>query len=93
MTDIALEMSESVKAALAEVRQTVAYINDPQGDIKRTLANVQQLTAGSRGNPAQRGHPRPRRGRRHPAGSRPSSTTCPPWPTTWAGGCLPCSTT
>jgi len=46
MTDIALEMSESVKAALAEVRQTVAYINDPQGDIKRTLANVQQLTAG-----------------------------------------------
>jgi phospholipid/cholesterol/gamma-HCH transport system substrate-binding protein len=46
MTDIALEMSESVKAVLEEVRQTVAYINDPQGDIKRTLANVQQVTAG-----------------------------------------------
>jgi phospholipid/cholesterol/gamma-HCH transport system substrate-binding protein len=46
MTDIALNLSESVKAALAEVRQTVAYINDPQGDIKRTLANVSQLTAG-----------------------------------------------
>ena len=93
LTDIALEMSESVKNVLAEVRKTIAYINDPQGDIKRTLANVAAADGRLRGDPAQRGHPRPRRGRRRPAGRRPSSTTCPPWPTTWAGGCLPCSTT
>jgi phospholipid/cholesterol/gamma-HCH transport system substrate-binding protein len=45
LNDIALELSDSVKAVLVEVRQTVAYINDPQGDVKRTLANVQRLSA------------------------------------------------
>ncbi len=46
VTDIALNLSESVQAVLAEVRQTVAWINDPKGDIKRTVANVERLTAG-----------------------------------------------
>ncbi|MGB7629459.1 MAG: MlaD family protein [Candidatus Deferrimicrobium sp.] len=45
LNDIALEFSDSAKAVLGEVRQTIAYINDPQGDVKRTLANVQRLTA------------------------------------------------
>lgn len=45
LNDIALEFSDSVKAVLVEVRQTVAYINDPQGDVKRTLANAQRLSA------------------------------------------------
>ncbi len=45
LNDIALEISDSVKTVLAEVRQTVAYINDPQGDVKTALSNVQRLTA------------------------------------------------
>jgi phospholipid/cholesterol/gamma-HCH transport system substrate-binding protein len=45
LNDIALEFSDSAKAVLGEVRQTIAYINDPQGDVKRTLANVQRLSA------------------------------------------------
>lgn len=45
LNDIALEFSDSVKAVLGEVRQTVAYINDPQGDVKRTVANAQRLSA------------------------------------------------
>ncbi len=44
LNDIAIELSDSVKSVLLEVRQTVAYINDPQGDIKRMLANVRQLS-------------------------------------------------
>lgn len=46
VTDIALNLSESVQAVLTEVRQTIAWINDPKGDIKRTVANVERLTAG-----------------------------------------------
>jgi len=45
LNEIALEFSDSVKAVLVEVRQTVAYINDPEGDVKRTLANVQRLSS------------------------------------------------
>jgi phospholipid/cholesterol/gamma-HCH transport system substrate-binding protein len=45
LNDIAIELSDSIKSVLLEVRQTVAYINDPQGDIKRMLANVRQLSA------------------------------------------------
>ena len=48
LNDIALEFSDSVKAVLGEVRQTIAYINDPQGDVKRTVANAQQLSANLR---------------------------------------------
>jgi phospholipid/cholesterol/gamma-HCH transport system substrate-binding protein len=46
LTDIALGMRESVEEVLAEVRATVAYVNDPKGEVKRTLANVERLTAG-----------------------------------------------
>lgn len=45
LNDLAVELSDSVKATLVEVRRTIGYINDPQGDVKRTLANVQRLSA------------------------------------------------
>jgi len=49
LNDLAIELSDSVKSVLLEVRQTVAYINDPQGDVKRTLVNVQRLSANLEG--------------------------------------------
>ncbi len=45
LSELAFELSDSVKSVLLEVRQTVTYINDPKGDIKRTLANVRRLSA------------------------------------------------
>lgn len=45
LNELAMELSASVRSVLLEVRQTVAYVNDPQGDVKRTLANVQRLSA------------------------------------------------
>ncbi len=44
LNDLAMELSSSVRSVLLEVRETAAYINDPQGDVKRTLANVQRLS-------------------------------------------------
>jgi len=43
--EMAREFSDSVKSVLLEVRGTVAYINDPKGDIKQTLANIRRLSA------------------------------------------------
>lgn len=45
LNDLALELSASVQSVLLEVRRTVSDINDPRGDVKRTLANVQRLSA------------------------------------------------
>ena len=45
LNELAREFSDSVKSVLLEVRGTVAYINDPKGDIKQTLANIRQLSA------------------------------------------------
>jgi phospholipid/cholesterol/gamma-HCH transport system substrate-binding protein len=45
LSELALEFSDSVKTVLFEVRKTVAYINDPGGDIKQTLGNIRRLSA------------------------------------------------
>ncbi|MEW6720851.1 MAG: MlaD family protein [Thermodesulfobacteriota bacterium] len=45
LSDIAIRLSDSVQEVLGEVRHTVDYINDPDGDVKKTLANVRLLTA------------------------------------------------
>jgi phospholipid/cholesterol/gamma-HCH transport system substrate-binding protein len=53
LNDIAMEMRDSVNNLFHEIHKTISYINDPQGEIKRTLANVERLTAGleqTRGN-------------------------------------------
>jgi len=45
LNDIALGMRESVDNLLLEINKTISYINDPQGEIKLTLANIERLTA------------------------------------------------
>ena len=46
LNEIALGMRDSVDSLLTEIYKTISYVNDPQGDIKTTLANIERLTAG-----------------------------------------------
>ncbi|MCL2102497.1 MAG: MlaD family protein [Syntrophorhabdaceae bacterium] len=46
LNDIAMGMRDSVNILLNEIHKTIYYINDPQGEIKKTLANIERLTAG-----------------------------------------------
>ena len=46
LNEIALGMRESVDILLNEIYKTISYVNDPQGDIKMTMANIERLTAG-----------------------------------------------
>ncbi|MCL1926284.1 MAG: MlaD family protein [Syntrophorhabdaceae bacterium] len=45
LNEIALGMRESVDILLNEVYKTISYVNDPQGDIKLTMANIERLTS------------------------------------------------
>lgn len=40
------EIVNEVKPVLNEIKEIIHYINDPAGDIKKTLSNVQNVTAG-----------------------------------------------
>ncbi len=44
LDEIADEIAEKVKPVLSEVRDIISYINDPQGDLKKTIYNLEQLT-------------------------------------------------
>ena len=46
LNEIALGMRESVDSVLNEINKTISYVNDPQGEIKLTLAHIERLTAG-----------------------------------------------
>lgn len=37
---------KEVKPVLQEIKETIAYINNPEGDIKRSIANVKKLSEG-----------------------------------------------
>jgi phospholipid/cholesterol/gamma-HCH transport system substrate-binding protein len=43
------EISEKVKPVLLEIRDIISYVNNPDGDIKRSLANIQSLTGDLQG--------------------------------------------
>ena len=38
------EISEKVKPVLLEIKEIISYVNDPNGDIKQSLANIHTLT-------------------------------------------------
>lgn len=38
------DIAEKFKPVLLEVRDIISYVNDPQGDIKQSLANIEKLT-------------------------------------------------
>ncbi len=46
LTDVAKKVMEDVKPVLLEIKSLIEYLGDPQGDVKRTIANVNQLSAG-----------------------------------------------
>ncbi|HPX61310.1 MAG TPA: MlaD family protein [Deltaproteobacteria bacterium] len=44
LDEMADEITEKVKPVLIEVRDIISYINDPQGDLKKTIRNLELLT-------------------------------------------------
>lgn len=44
LDELADEIAEKVKPVLIEVRDIIGYINDPNGDLKKTIHNVELLT-------------------------------------------------
>ncbi len=53
LEEVANDIAEQVKPVLYEVKEIISYINDPQGDIKQTLGNINRLTRDLQGT---RGH-------------------------------------
>lgn len=46
LTDVAKKVMEDVKPVLLEIKNIIEYLGNPQGDVKRTIANVNELSAG-----------------------------------------------
>ena len=46
LTDIAKKVMEDVKPVLLAVKGLVEYLDNPQGDVKQSIANVNRLSAG-----------------------------------------------
>lgn len=44
LDELADDLAEKVKPVLAEVRDIISYINNPEGDLKRTIRNAELLT-------------------------------------------------
>ena len=46
LIDVAKRIMEDVKPVLFSVRSLIEYLDDPEGDVKASIANVKRLTAG-----------------------------------------------
>ncbi len=44
LDEMADEIAEKVKPVLIEIRDIIGYVNDPQGDLKKTIHNLELLT-------------------------------------------------
>jgi phospholipid/cholesterol/gamma-HCH transport system substrate-binding protein len=44
LDELAEEIAQKVKPVLIEVRDIISYVNDPEGDLKKTIRNAEQLT-------------------------------------------------
>lgn len=40
------ELAKEVKPVLQDIKETISYINDPEGDIKKAIANIEKLSEG-----------------------------------------------
>lgn len=40
------ELAKEIKPVLQEVKETISYVNNPEGDIRRSIANIEKLTEG-----------------------------------------------
>ncbi|HEY5997731.1 MAG TPA: MlaD family protein [bacterium] len=46
LTEVATRVMEEVKPVLLAVKNLVEYLDDPQGDVKQSIANIRRLSAG-----------------------------------------------
>jgi len=44
LDEMAADIADKVKPVLIEVSEIISYINDPEGDLKKTIRNAEQLT-------------------------------------------------
>jgi len=44
LDEMADEIAEKVKPVLIEISDIISYVNDPEGDLKKTIRNAEQLT-------------------------------------------------
>ena len=44
LDELTEEIAQKVKPVLIEVRDIISYVNDPEGDLKKTIRNAEQLT-------------------------------------------------
>ena len=40
------ELAKEIKPVLQEIKETISYINNPEGDIKKSIANIKKLSEG-----------------------------------------------
>ena len=45
LEEVANDIADKVKPVLAEVKDIISYVNNPQGDIKQSLKNIRDLSA------------------------------------------------
>lgn len=48
LEEVANDLADQMKPVLIEVKDIISYINDPNGDIKQSMKNIRELTAGLR---------------------------------------------
>jgi phospholipid/cholesterol/gamma-HCH transport system substrate-binding protein len=48
LEEVANEIADKVKPVLIEVRDFISYVDDPDGDIKQSIKNIRELSAGLR---------------------------------------------
>ncbi|MBJ6726738.1 MlaD family protein [Geomesophilobacter sediminis] len=46
LEEVANDVADQLKPVLYEVKEIISYVNNPNGDIKQSLANIRQLTGG-----------------------------------------------
>ena len=46
LTQIATELKAEISPTFKDLKQIIAYINDPNGDIKKTISNLNELSSG-----------------------------------------------
>jgi phospholipid/cholesterol/gamma-HCH transport system substrate-binding protein len=46
LTQIATELKNEVSPTFQDLKQIIAYINDPNGDVKKTIRNLDELSSG-----------------------------------------------
>ena len=55
LDEMAADIAQKIKPVLVEISEIISYINNPDGDLKKTIRNTEQLNAQPGTNPTQGG--------------------------------------